>query len=279
MSQSGPESGDKLIHFLLAGTHVRGAIIRATHIRDTACRIHGLPDAEPGSAGELLTQALVGSILLLSISKGGVRQVLQLDGEGGPVERALAESRAGAVRGYLLWRDEITTRAPGGTSLSLLGSHVRCATVRDLGFGDPYVSVTEAPSDHLADVLVHYLSQSVQIRADIVLHGDLGLLLEAMPGCSDDDWFATLETLAGIDDRTLDETPERILQSFDALGVKILNRQPWAWRCDCKPETLATALASMDPSTLTELKDEEGFITLSCSYCGKSHRIRVDNQR
>ncbi len=279
MSQPCTATSDDLIHFLLGSTHVRGVIIRATHISETACRIHGLPDAGPGSAGELLTQTLIGSILLLSISKGGVRQVLQLDGEGGPIERALAESRAGAVRGYLAWSDNISMRAPGGTSLSLLGAHVRCATVRDLGFGEPYVSVTEADSDHLADVLVHYLSQSVQIRADIVLRGDLGLLLEAMPGCSDDDWFATLEALAGIDDQALAETPERIVQSFDTLGVKILNRQPWNWRCDCKPETLAAALTSMDPTTLAELQDEAGYITLSCSYCGKNHRIRVDEKR
>ena len=276
MSGTATPGHDELIHFLLARTHVRGAIIRASRIRETACRIHGLPDAGPGSAGELLTHTLVGSILLLSISKGGVRQVLQLDGDGGPVERALAESRGGAVRGYLIWRDEITMRAPGQTSLSLLGSNIRCATVRDLGFGEPYISVTEATSDHLADVLVHYLSQSVQIRADIVLRGDLGLLLEAMPGASDDDWFASLQALARISDARLNGDPEVILQDFDTLGVKILERQPWVWRCDCRPETLAAALTNMASDTLESLKDEEGYITLSCSYCGKTHRIRPD---
>ncbi len=267
---------DDLIHFLLARAHVRGAVIRASHIRETACRIHGLPDAEPGSAGELLTQTLIGAMLLLSISKGGMRQVLQLDGDGGPIERALAEARGGAVRGYLTWRSDITTRAPGASSLSLLGHHIRCATVRDLGVGEPYISVTEARSDWLADVLVHYLSQSVQIRADMVLHGDLGLLIEAMPGASDDDWFAALDALARISDERLDGNPENVVQSFDPLGVKILGRQPWIWRCDCKPETLAAALTRMSPETLSALKDDQGRVTLSCAYCGKTHAIRLE---
>lgn len=105
------DSTDQLIRFLLPRTCTRGAIIKATNIQAGACRIHGLANTDAGSPGQLLGQSLIASILLLSISKGGVRQVLQLNGETGPASRVLAETRSGAVRGYIEWRDETTSRS------------------------------------------------------------------------------------------------------------------------------------------------------------------------
>ncbi|MDQ6966283.1 MAG: hypothetical protein Q9M23_05115, partial [Mariprofundaceae bacterium] len=70
---------DHLIRFLLPGTQTRGAIIHGSHLRAEACRIHGLVEGDQHAPGELFAQTLIASILLLTISKGGIRQVLQLD--------------------------------------------------------------------------------------------------------------------------------------------------------------------------------------------------------
>jgi len=265
---------DQLIRFLLPAVHARGAIIKATNIQAEVCRIHGLPGTDAGSPGQLLGQTLIASILLLSISKGGVRQVLQLDGEAGPVSRVLAESRNGAVRGYIQWRDETTSRS-GSSCMALLGKQIQCSTVRDLGFGQPYISTAQAQSDYLADVLMHYLSQSVQTRADIVLHNDLGILLEAMPGCTDAHWFEALESLAKISNRELENEPLDILTTFESGQPKIVGKDEYTYRCSCHPEDMAKVLASMPADSLKGLKDETGRITLSCRYCGKTHQIKA----
>ncbi|MDQ6957767.1 MAG: Hsp33 family molecular chaperone HslO [Mariprofundaceae bacterium] len=163
-------STDQLIRFLLPRTHTRGAIIKATHIQAEACRIHGLPDADAGSPGQLLGQNLSASILL---------------------------------------------------------------------------------------------------------HNDLGLLLEAMPGCDDARWFETLECLAKITSHDLEKEPVDILTAFESMQPKVVGKDAYTYHCACNPEDMAKTLTAMPAESLQGLEDETGRITLSCRYCGNTHHIKV----
>jgi len=270
------EQSDALIRFLLPEAHTRGAIIRATSIVKEGARLHGLGN-QPAA---LFGQALIGSILLLSISKGGIRQILQLDASQdhpeAPIQRLLVEARAGEVRGYLNWQEEHAamrdSEAPG--MRAWLGDHVRLSTVRDLGFGQPYISTIAHDSDHLADYLVHYLAQSVQVHADIVLAGDLGILIEAMPGSDDEHWFSAVEALAAIPDAALaSQDPQQLLHYFDKLGCKVVGEDHYAYTCHCSPETMAHALLQMDAGQLHDLADDAGHITVTCQYCNRQYTV------
>jgi len=270
------EQSDALIRFLLPEAHTRGAIIRATSIVSEGARLHGL-GTQPAA---LFGQALIGSILLLSISKGGIRQVLQLDAATthpeAPIQRLLAEARANEVRGYLNWQEEHTVmRDSGGPGMrAWMGSDVRLSTVRDLGFGQPYISTIAHDSDYLADYLVHYLAQSVQVHADIVLAGDLGILIEAMPGSDDEHWFSAVEALAAIPDAELaSDTPAELLRHFDKLGCKVVGVDHYAYTCHCSPETMAHALLRMDAEQLHDLADEAGHISVTCQYCNRQYIV------
>jgi len=269
---------DPLIRFMLPGARARGAIIRGNHLRTEACRAHGLSEDDQNSPGELFTQTLIASLLLLSISKGGVRQVLQLDGNQGPVKRILGETRDNTVRGYVDWHEgpsQHRSAQKNSTSpLAWLGSPVTISTVRDLGFGQPYISTVQSEAEFLADMLVEYLTRSVQIRADVLLHHNTGLLLEAMPGCEDEHWFSAVEVLAAIPDSALDDEPEKLLKAFEPLGLKIVGHDDYRWFCACNSQKMAQALSSMPSETLNELKDANGMITVSCRYCGASHSLK-----
>jgi len=261
---------DRLIRFLLPQARCRGAIIRASGIAGKAAALHGLN----GPVATLFGQGLIASILLLSISKGGVRQVLQLDGKGGPVTRILAEAGNRSVRGYIQWA---TTPAPQPEErglLAWLGEHIRCSTVRDLGFGQPYVSVIETGSSYLADVIVQYLARSVQIRADVILHGDLGLIIEAMPGCDDAHWFQAVECIASISNEMLAASPRAVLDAFEPVGCKVLGSDDYAYRCRCNPKAMTEGLYTMSARELADMRDEHGEISVSCRYCNKTYRIR-----
>ncbi len=267
------EKPDQLIRFLLPEAHTRGAVIRAQGLIADANRIHGLN----GPVAALFDQTLLASIMLLSISKGGMRQVLQLDAiNPAPLTRVMAEARRGAVRGYLNWREQEATsqQRPHNGISSWLGAPVHLSTVRDLGVGQPYISTIEHDSDFLADHLIHYLQQSVQIRADLILHGDLALMIEAMPGCDEDHWFRAVETMAKIPDRALEsESPEQLLERFNALRCKVAGRDNYRYQCDCSAEKMGAALKQLPAEQLASLRDEHGRITVSCQYCDASHVI------
>ena len=269
---------DRLIRFLLPEAFARGAIIRANHIVSDATAIHGLN----GSVAELFGKALIASVLLLSNSKGGVRQVLQLDASSeqlhAPVRRILAESRPGMVRGFLNWGESGTERRDrheDGFS-SWMGSPVQTSVVRDLGFGQPYISTIEHNSDYLADHILHFLTQSAQVQSDIVLHKDLGIMIEAMPGCDQEHWFKAIEALASISNERLEsERPEDILQCFESLGCKVVSDEPYAYQCGCKPEIMAAALENIDQEELESLADDSGNVPLSCQYCNRSYLVDI----
>ncbi len=275
---SKPANADPLSRFLLTEAHTRGAIIRGTNIIAEAARVHGLSTPVAGLFG----QVLLSSILLLSISKGGTRQVLQLDAvpasAHAPIRRMLAETGQGRVRGYIQWReDEPAMHAPHGPELSAwMGNPVRLSTVRDLGFGQPYVSTIEHDSDFLADHLVHYLCQSVQTRADIVLHGDLAMMIEAMPGCDEERWFAAVKAMAAIPASALEnETTDALLHRFDALGCKQVEQVDYAYACHCSLEKMQQALNAMDAEALRGLADEQGRIRISCQYCERFYELEL----
>ncbi|MDQ6986932.1 MAG: Hsp33 family molecular chaperone HslO [Mariprofundaceae bacterium] len=280
-SLSSDSPTDPLFRFLLPGARVRGAIICAHHLRAETCHVHGLNEEDHNSPGELFAQTLIASMLLLSISKGGVRQVLQLDGHQGPVTRMLGETRGNTVRGYIDWNEGVSSPPLSQNNhpspLAWLGSPVTISTVRDLGFGQPYVSTVQSEAEFLADMMVEYLTRSVQIRADVLLHHNTGLLLEAMPGCEDDHWFSAVEALAAIPDSALNDDPEKILKAFDPLGMKIVGQDDYRWHCGCDSEKMAQALSTMPAETLNELKDDNGMITVSCRYCGASHSLNPKN--
>ncbi len=272
-----PDANDaRLIRFLLRKAQVRGALVIAPGLVARAAGIHGL--AEP--VATLFGQTLIGSMLLLSIAKGGIRQVLQLDGdENAPIRRMLAEARQGAVRGYLVWHEEASRiRRKAADIGAWMGSPLRVSTVRDLGFGQPYVSTIESDADYLADHLVHHLARSAQVRADVALAGGTGLMIEAMPGADDDAWFDALGAMAAIGNEALaaadaGSDPRALLRAFDALDVQLLGEEPWRYRCDCDPARMAAALAGLGREQIGMLTDDKGRIALTCQYCGKHYSL------
>ncbi|WP_167631739.1 Hsp33 family molecular chaperone HslO [Mariprofundus ferrooxydans] len=262
---------DSLIRFLLPEAHTRGVIIRGTGIIAEGARIHRLDGAD----ALLFGQSLLAAILLLSISKGGMRQVLQLDStsDASPWQRVLTESRQGAVRGYIN-RNESGDAIDATTIGSRLGNKLRISTVRDLGFGHPYISTVEHESPFLADHLIRYLTQSVQIRADIILHGDLAIMIEAMPGCDEESWFKAVETMAKIPDAALEnEAPERLLHYFDTLRCKQAGIDSYGYHCICNPEQMANAIQAMPNEQLDDMLDASGQITVTCQYCGSHYSL------
>ena len=271
---------DSLIRFLLPEAHTRGAIIRGSNVIAEANLIHGLNQA----ASEIFGQALMASILLLSINKGGMRQVLQLDAlpssSHAPLKRIMAETRRGSVRGSLDWQEEkvvaMLDQEHAGIS-NWMGNPIHLSTVRDMGVGEPYISTIKHESDFLADHILHYLNQSVQTRADIILHGDLALMIEAMPGCDEEHWFKAVETMAAIPNSALEnDSPENILSHFESLRCKQASRDDYAYRCDCSPEKMSHAIKGLPTDQLRQLADEHGNITVTCQYCDKYYELKPD---
>ncbi len=238
-----------------------------------AARIHKLADpALADCFGEMLTAAA----LLTAHTKGGVRQVLQLDGDDdAPIARMLAEARQGRVRGYVR-RGRRKTPLQGEGLARWMRLPATLSVVRDLGFGHPYVSAVEADSPFLADAVARYLWQSVQVRADVRMAGSVGVLLEAMPQAPEDGWRKALGVLAGIPDAALRKalSAKDVLAWLAPLAPELLAEESWRYACDCSPERVAAGLATLSAEELRNLAVDD-VVEVVCEYCGKIHRVPI----
>ncbi len=263
-----------LSRYLLQETHTRAVFFDAKELTQYAIDLHQLQ----GDTAECFAETLIAAALLLNLNKGGIRQVLQCDQHNSkkrPLKRLLAEACDGRLRGYVQCTSGPVLLANDATALgNTLGKPILLSTVRDLGVGQPYVSTIEAESDYLADALVHYLQTSVQIRADLLLSAHRGLLLEAMPGCSDAHWFRSLDALASCSTELFQTgSKDDIMQCFSELQIKALQEQTWNYRCHCSAQKLAESLQSLSEQQRIELSDADGKISLSCEYCRTEYRI------
>jgi len=273
------DNSDQLTRFLLGAAHTRGAIIRGSSIVQEAAQAHGLT----GIPAKMFGENLLASILLLSSSKGGVRQVLQLDAipsqSHAPIQRMLAEACSGSVRGYLNWMEDgiASHRHSNEVGISTwMGKPIHISTIRDLGMGQPYVSTIQHDSDYLADHIVHYLNQSVQIHADVILLGDLAILLEAMPGCDDERWFQAVKAMASISNDLLEHgSIDNILKAFDKLECKIVGHDEYAYHCNCSIEKMSSVVETLNHEQLQDLADKNGDVTVTCQYCSNHYSINI----
>jgi redox-regulated HSP33 family molecular chaperone len=184
------------------------------------------------------------------------------------------------VRGYVQWNENAVQALDGQGVSAWMGKEVLLSTVRDLGIGQPYISTIQHDSDWLAEHIMHYLAQSVQVQADVVLHGDVALMIEAMPGCDDESWFKAVEAMAKISNLSLGkDSLDEILQGFSSLGCQIVGRDSYTYVCSCSAESMKQVLDNMAKETLQELADEAGDVVLSCQYCKRSSKVNINEDK
>lgn len=68
------------------------------------------------------------------------------------------------------------------------------------------------------------------------------------------------------------KTPEDILQMlFKDQDVKILDKMPVAFKCDCSKERFAKALASISRAGMEEMINQDHHAEAVCHFCGNRY--------
>ena len=102
-----------------------------------------------------------------------------------------------------------------------------------------------------------------------------GILVQAMPGCSD----KTLDMLdmramlfSGISrdlfEDSLDDLADRWFKDMDMVK---LSREPLSYRCDCSRERCERMLISLGKKQLLQLPNVDHQAELTCHFCHKKH--------
>ncbi|BAP84984.1 heat shock protein Hsp33 [Paucilactobacillus hokkaidonensis JCM 18461] len=274
-----------LVKSVVADGMFRAYVIDATNVVKEAQQRHDTWSAASAALG----RSLVGTLLLSSsVLKGAEKMTVKIQGDG-PVGAIVVDGNAdGTVKGYLQNphinlplndKGKIDVRSAVGTTGTF-------SVTKDMPVGDPFTGQVPIVSGELGEDFTYYLAQSEQIpssvglsvfvNADNSIEVAGGFLVQVMPGATDE---AISELEKKIADLPLvsellrqNKTPEDILQMlFKDQDVKILDKMPVAFKCDCSKERFAKALASISRAGMEEMINQDHHAEAVCHFCGNRY--------
>ncbi len=157
---------------------------------------------------------------------------------------------------------------------------------------EPWISQTELASGEIGEDLVHFLHQSQQVRSaallttkpaptGIVAAG--GLLVEALPGASEESLTALEKNLADLKDigSLLQEggADQLLAAALFGLEPQDLEAHDLRYQCSCSREVLLKRLLALPAEDLESVGNEQGEAILECAFCLGQFVFSVDDLR
>ena len=284
---------DYLVKSLAFGGQIRAYAVDATETVSTAQKLHDTWSAASAALG----RSLVGTLLLASASlQGDETMTVKINGNG-PVGGIVVDGNAnGTVKGYvqnphvhlpLNDKHKIDVKGAVGTEGFL-------AVTKDLGLKEPFTGQVPLVSGELGEDFTYYLAKSEQIPSSVGLSVFVnsdnsietagGFMIQVMPGAKE-------ETISQIEKRLAEipmvsemmrdgKKPEDILNEIlGAENVKVLDKMPVSYHCDCSRERFLGVLTSLPTDQLQEMADEDHGAEAVCHFCGKKYQFTEDELR
>ena len=208
----------------------------------------------------------------------------------GPVGGIVVDGNAnGTVKGYLQHphvhlplndQHKIDVKAAVGTDGFL-------SVTKDQGVGDPFTGTVALVSGELGEDFTYYLAQSEQIPSAVGLSVFVnddnsigvagGFLVQVLPNATD-------EAISSLENKLKDmplvsqlmrdgKSPEDILDLLFDGDVKVLDKMPVKFECDCSKERFAEALMALPKHEVQAMIDEDHGATAVCHFCGDQYQF------
>lgn len=282
---------DYLVKAVAENGMFRAYAVNATDLVAEAQRIH----ATWSAASAALGRTLIGTLLLSTSGlQGKAGLTVKIQGNG-PVGFIVADGTAnGTVKGYV-HNPHVNLPLNSKGKIDVAGAVGNQGTlaVTKMNPGDktPYTGEVNLVSGELGDDFTYYLAQSEQIPSAVGLSVFVekddsigvagGFMVQVLPGAKDEQITAlekAIKNLPLVSEMLRDgDTPEDILRRiFAGKELKILEKMPVKYQCDCSKERFAKALASVKKTDLQEMIDRDHGAQAVCQFCGKKYEFSED---
>ncbi|MFJ8268453.1 Hsp33 family molecular chaperone HslO [Peribacillus asahii] len=277
---------DYLVKALGYNGQVRAYAVSTTETVGEAQRRHYTWPTASAALGRAMTAGLMMGAML----KGEEKLTIKIEG-GGPIGAILVDSNAkGEVRGYvtnphvhfdLNEHGKLDVRRAVGTDGML-------TIIKDIGLRDHFTGQVPIVSGELGEDFTYYFATSEQVPSSVgvgvLVNPDNsiqtagGFIIQLMPG-TDDSTITEIENRlqsippvskmiqAGL-------TPEEILDQLLGEGnVKVLEKMPVSFQCQCSRERISNALISLGKAEIQDIIEEEGKAEAQCHFCNEQYQF------
>lgn len=158
--------------------------------------------------------------------------------------------------------------------------------IKDMGLKEPYVGQIPLVSGEIAEDLTYYFAKSEQtpsaVSLGVLVDRDYsikqagGFIIQVMPD-ADENIIANLEqklqtlkpfTTLLEEGNSIEDILNIILGDF---GVKVLDKIPVSFYCNCSKERVEKALISIGKEEIETILKEDKKATLHCHFCNKDY--------
>lgn len=279
---------DYLVKSVAGNEMFRAYAVNATDIVAEAQRRHDTWSAASAALG----RSLVGTLLLASsVLKGDEQLTVKINGDG-PVGGIVIDGNAkGTVKGYLQNphvhlplndKHKIDVKAAVGSNGFLAVTKSQCV-------GEPFTGQVPLVSGELGEDFTYYLAQSEQIPSAVGLSVFVnedntigvagGFLVQVLPNATDDaisSLESKLKELPLVSQLLREgKTPEAILDLLFDGDVKVLDKMPVKFECDCSKERFAESLMALPKHEVQAMIDEDQGAEAVCHFCGDKYQFSV----
>ncbi|MGX7419983.1 Hsp33 family molecular chaperone HslO [Carnobacterium gallinarum] len=282
---------DYLLKSVCYDGQIRAYAVCATETVSEAQKRHDTWSAASAALG----RTMVGALLLGATMKGDDKMTVKVDGDG-PVGHIIVDSNAkGETKGYIANpKVQLPLNAVGKIDVrGAVGTQGSLTVTKDIGMKEAFSGQVPLVSGELGEDFTYYMANSEQVPSAIGLSVLVdtddsikaagGFMIQVMPGATDETLDAIEKNIAEIPlvSRLMEqgEQPEEIL--YRLLGgeenVKILEKMPISFKCDCSKERFADAIITLGATEIQAMIDEDHGAEANCHFCGNSyHYSEVD---
>ena len=281
---------DYLIKAIAFNNQVRAYAARTTETISEAQKRH---QTWP-TASAALGRSMTAGVMLGSMLKGDAKLTIKVEG-GGPIGVIIVDSNSkGEVRGYVTNpHTHFDLNEKGKLDVArAVGTQGNLTIVKDLGLKDHFSGQVPIVSGELGEDFTYYLVTSEQVPSSVgvgvlvnpdnTILASGGFIIQLLPG-TDDETITEIEKRLGevepiskLIQRGL--TPEEILEEVLGKGnVKVLEKQPVAFKCQCSKERIENAIVSLGIDEIQAMIDEDGQAEAQCHFCNEVYLLTKED--
>jgi molecular chaperone Hsp33 len=277
---------DYLIKALAYDNQVRAYAAKTTETVSEAQRRH---QTWP-TASAALGRSMTAGVMLGSMLKGNAKLTIKVEG-GGPIGVILVDSNSkGEVRGYVTNpQTHFDLNEKGKLDVArAVGTDGNLTIVKDLGLKEHFSGQVPIVSGELGEDFTYYLVTSEQVPSSVgvgvlvnpdnTILASGGFIIQLLPGTDDEtitkieERLSQIEPISKLIQRGL--TPEEILEEVLGHGnVKILEKQPVSFKCQCSKERIENAIVSLGEEEIQAMIDEDGQAEAHCHFCNEVYLL------
>lgn len=264
--------------------------VKSTDVVDEARKNHMLSPTASAALGRTLT---VGLMMGYMMKNDNDKLTVKING-GGPIGTILITTdNKGNIKGYVDNPTADVERKENGKLDvgALVGRDGQITVIRDIGLKEPYVGTSDIVTGEIAEdlALYYFLSEqtSSAIAAGVLVNPDTsvksagGIIVQPLPEISGEgiksleDLFANMKSVSNYFD-TENDIEEIVNEIFKGFEIKITEKIPVQFKCDCSSERIERVLVSLGEEELKKIVEEDKNAEIVCTFCSKKYNYNEE---